>query len=154
MDATPSRDWICISATELSAHDLTTWVTRPDCGAVVTFCGTVRERDGDRDDVLALEYETSPELAEARIREIVTTARARWPHIVAVAIHHRVGTVDLGRTAVVVAVSSPHRRDAFEAAQFCIDTLKECVPIYKRDVWSGGSEWSSDARPILDVPKG
>ncbi len=152
MQSTSSMDWICVSSSEISAQELTLWAIRAESGAVVTFCGTVRDRDDDRDDVIALEYETSPELAEARISAIVATARIRWPELVAIAVHHRVGRVDLLHTAVVVVVSSPHRREAFEAAEFCIDTLKESVPIYKRDVWSTGSDWSSDTRPVLDVP--
>ncbi|HVB70900.1 MAG TPA: molybdenum cofactor biosynthesis protein MoaE [Acidimicrobiales bacterium] len=152
MESTSTTDWIHISTSEISAEELTTWATRAESGAVVTFCGTVRDRDDDRDDVIALEYETDPTLAEARIRAIVATARARWPELAAVAVHHRVGRVDLLHAAVVVAVSSPHRREAFEAAEFCIDTLKESVPIYKRDVWSTGSDWSSDTRPVVDVP--
>jgi molybdopterin synthase catalytic subunit len=152
MEATATKDWICISPSEIAAQELTAWVTRAESGAVVTFCGTVRDHDSDRDDVIALEYETSPELAEDRIRAIVATARARWPQLSAVAIHHRIGRVELTRTAVVVAVSAPHRREAFEAAEFCIDRLKESVPIYKRDIWPGGSAWSSDTHPVVDVP--
>jgi molybdopterin synthase catalytic subunit len=69
----------------------------------------------------------------------------------AVAIHHRTGRVELSDTAVVVAVSSPHRREAFEAAQFCIDSVKDCVPMWKRELWEGGSAWSQDGRDILSV---
>jgi molybdopterin synthase catalytic subunit len=154
VESAPSRDWISISPAELSAGELTAWATRPECGAVVTFCGTVRNRSAERDDVEALEYETSVALAEARICEIVATARSRWPGLVAVAVHHRTGRVELGQDAVVVTISAPHRHEAFAAAQFCIDTLKESVPIYKRDIWPGGSAWSNDARTIVDVPEG
>ena len=152
MGPSSSAEWIAFTEAQLSPAELTAWATRPECGAVVTFCGTVRNRSEDREDVEALEYETSVAHAESRILDIVRAARERWPSIVAVGVHHRVGRVDLGSNAVVVAVSAPHRGDAFAAAQFCIDTLKETVPIYKRDVWPGGTAWSRDAHAIVDVP--
>ena len=151
MAPNPSRDWISVSPVELSAGDLTAWAIRADCRAVVTFCGTVRDNSDGRDAIEALEYESSTELAERSIREIVATARLRWPVLGAVAIHHRVGRVALSETAVVVAVSSPHRQEAFEAAQFCIDTLKASVPMWKREHWPGGSAWSADVQNIVKV---
>jgi molybdopterin synthase catalytic subunit len=99
-----------------------------------------------------LEYETSVELAYESIAKVVATARSRWPMLAAVAIHHRIGRVELGETAVIVVVSCPHRREAFEAAQFCIDTLKQSVPMWKRELWDGGSAWSDDSHDILEVP--
>ncbi|HWD95611.1 MAG TPA: molybdenum cofactor biosynthesis protein MoaE [Acidimicrobiales bacterium] len=144
-------DWVSVSASPLSQDDLAAWAVRPDCGAVVTFCGTTRCSSTTGHEIRALEYETSEELAEARIAEVVAQARVRWPEIGAVAIHHRVGLVKLGEPAVVVAVSSPHRREAFEAAQFCIDTVKRCVPMWKREIWDGGSAWSEEAQPLVRV---
>jgi molybdopterin synthase catalytic subunit len=151
MEPVPTSEWILISSSPLSAANATTWATRADCGAVVTFCGTARNNSSDHDEVLALEYETNDELAERSIREIIDAARISWPHLGAVAIHHRIGRVLLTETATVVAVSAPHRQEAFAAAQFCIDTLKESVPMWKREFWRGGSTWSSDAQTILKV---
>jgi molybdopterin synthase catalytic subunit len=144
-------DWIEVSQCARTADELSSWATRDSCGAVVTFCGTVRTHSPGHDDITALEYETDIALAEGRIGEIVASARARWPEIVAVAVHHRAGVVDLGENAVIVAVSSPHRQQAFAAAQYCIDTLKQSVPIYKRDIWPGGSSWSTETQPISPV---
>lgn len=151
MESIPTLDWVSVSPSELSVGDLTAWAVRPNCGAVVTFCGTARNNSAAHDEIEALEYETSEELAEKSILEIITAARNRWPAIGAMAIHHRTGRVSLSEAAVVVAVSSPHRQEAFEAAQFCIDTLKESVPMWKREIWSGGSAWSTDARTILKI---
>jgi molybdopterin synthase catalytic subunit len=78
------------------------------------------------------------------ILAIIEAARARWPALGAAAIHHRIGRVELCETAVLVAVSSPQRPEASEAAQYCIDALKESVPMWKRDLWRGGSAWSGD----------
>jgi molybdopterin synthase catalytic subunit len=135
----------------LSSNDLSEWAVRPDCGAVVTFCGTARSSSTTGHDILSLEYETSIELAESRIIEVVASARTRWPEIGNVAVHHRVGVVPLSEPAVVVVVSSPHRHEAFAAAQFCIDTVKRCVPMWKREVWEDGSAWSEEAQPLLRV---
>jgi molybdopterin synthase catalytic subunit len=122
MCSTTASTWVAVTESPLSSDELSAWVVRPNCGAVVTFSGVVRDHSRDRDDVLALEYETSTKLAEQRIVEVVDAARERWPSLEAIAIHHRIGRVELSETTVVVAVSSPHRSDAFEAARFCIDT--------------------------------
>jgi molybdopterin synthase catalytic subunit len=144
-------EWIALSPSPLSASDLLAWATRPHCGAIVTFSGTVRESSHELTDVQALEYETSVEFAEKRIREVVTEARSRWPTLGAIAIHHRVGRVELGESAVIVVVSSPHRPEAFEAAQFCIDAVKDTVPIWKKELWTGGSRWSPDGHNLSRV---
>jgi molybdopterin synthase catalytic subunit len=151
MPSTPTPNWVAVTSDQLSLNDLTAWVARPNCGAVVTFSGVVRDNSSAREDVLALEYETSVELAEKRIHELIVEARVRWPSLEAVAIHHRIGRVELSDATVIVAVSSPHRDDAFEAARYCIDTLKVSVPMWKREIWEGGSAWSDDASPILNA---
>lgn len=151
VNSTSSLDWVSVSASPLSAEELTAWVTRPNCGAVVTFCGTVRNSSTTGNLITSLEYEASAELAEKRMLEILEEARVRWPQLGAIAVHHRVGTVELLETAVVVAVSSPHREEAFEAAKFCIDTLKSTVPMWKREVWEGGSSWSEESTAIVSV---
>ena len=84
--------------------------------------------------------------------QIVAVARERWPSLGAIAIHHRIGRVELSETTVIVAVSSPHRSDAFDAARFSIDTLKQSVPMWKREFWEGGSAWSEETSPLLDIP--
>jgi molybdopterin synthase catalytic subunit len=151
VESITSRDWIALSPSLLSASELIAWATRPACGAVVSFSGTVRETSGTLHGVLALEYETSEEMAKGRLEEIIAQARNKWPTLGAIAIHHRTGQVELGGTAVVVVASSPHRYEAFEGAQFCIDTVKDCLPMWKREFWEGGSAWSHDARTILNV---
>jgi molybdopterin synthase catalytic subunit len=109
-------------------------------GAVCTFLGTVRELTGDRRTV-ALSYEAYPEMAGKKLAELEEAARRRWP-IIELALVHRVGDLDLGEVSVVVAVSSPHRHQAFEACRWLIDTLKEVVPIWKKEIWADGkAEW-------------
>jgi molybdopterin synthase catalytic subunit len=151
VEHSPGLDWIAVSPSPLLMADLITWATRPDCGAVVTFSGTVRENSGSLTGVTALEYETDDQMAEARMAEVAAEARVRWPTLGAIAIHHRKGRVELGDTAVIIVVSSPHRKESFEGAQFCIDAVKDCVPMWKREFWAGGATWSQDTRSILRV---
>jgi molybdopterin synthase catalytic subunit len=119
---------------------LTESVRSTDSGAVVLFMGTVREMTEGRR-TSALDYDAYTPMAEAKLNELETQARARWP-IDKVAIVHRMGRLELGEVSVAVAVSCPHRHQAFEAARFLIDELKVTVPIWKKENWSDGTtEW-------------
>ncbi len=121
-------------------HALIERVRRHDCGAVVAFLGTVRDLTGDRITV-ALDYEAYPGMAEKKMSEIEQDTRGRWP-VGEIALVHRLGRLDVGEVSVAVAVSCPHRADAFEACRHAIDRLKEMVPIWKKENWSDGStEW-------------
>jgi molybdopterin synthase catalytic subunit len=135
-------DWIGVHHAPLPVDKAWTWAVRPDCGGLVTFCGTVRDHSEGRSDVTSLEYETYEEHVVPRLTDVATAARARWPEIGRLVLLHRVGRLEVGDVAVVVTASTPHRAEAFAAAQFCIDTLKHTVPIWKRETWAGGSDWS------------
>jgi molybdopterin synthase catalytic subunit len=110
-------------------------------GAVNVFIGTVRNTANSKS-VLRLEYEAYEPMAISEIQTIVDEGLKRWP-ILKFAISHRTGTLSPGEVAVVVAVSTPHRKDSFEACQFIIDTLKAKAPIWKKEVFEGGEEWIS-----------
>lgn len=119
---------------------LTEAVRRNDCGAVVTFLGTVREMTGGRVTV-ALDYEAYPGMAEKKMAEIERDTRGRWP-VGDIVMVHRLGHLALGEVSVALAVSCPHRAQAFEACRYAIDRLKEIVPIWKKENWAdGGTEW-------------
>jgi molybdopterin synthase catalytic subunit len=119
---------------------LTESVRSHAAGAVVLFLGTVREMTNGRQTV-ALDYEAFPEMARAKFEELLAEAREKWP-IVKAAIVHRLGRLELGDVSVAVAVSTPHRQQAFEAGKFLIDRLKEVVPIWKKENWAdGATEW-------------
>jgi molybdopterin synthase catalytic subunit len=107
-------------------------------GAVCTFLGTVRELTSDRR-TLFLDYDAFEAMAEKKMAELEQEARQRWP-ILEVSMVHRLGHLDLGDVSVVVAVSCPHRQDAFEACRWLIDSLKQVVPIWKKETWADGSE--------------
>lgn len=133
-------DYISIIDQPIDYTAITERVRSNECGAVVLFMGTVREMTAGRQTV-ALDYEAYPEMAQQTLQQLTTEARAQWP-VHAVAIEHRVGHLALGEISVAIAVSSPHRKDAFEAGRFLIDRLKEIVPIWKKENWSDGTtEW-------------
>jgi len=87
-----------------------------------------------------LEYEAYEALAEREMRRIAEEAARRWP-VLRLAAVHRLGRLNVGETSIAIAVSAPHRADAFAAARFVIDTLKQSVPIWKKEVWGDGEEW-------------
>jgi molybdopterin synthase catalytic subunit len=119
---------------------LTERVRRPDCGALVLFLGTVRDLTGDRVTV-ALDYEAYPAMAEKKMAEIERDTRERWP-VGEIVMVHRLGHLEVGEVSVAVAVSCPHRAQAFEACRHAIDRLKELVPIWKKENRADGTtEW-------------
>ena len=109
-------------------------------GAVVLFLGTTRELTGQRR-TASLDYECYGEMAQKKMEELESLARSLWP-LTACSIVHRIGHLEPGEASVAIAVSSPHRGDAFAAGQWLIDTLKEVVPIWKKENWADGtSQW-------------
>jgi molybdopterin synthase catalytic subunit len=144
-------DWVALSPEPLPAAAASAWVVRPDCGATVTFTGTARDHAPGRPGVHRLEYEAYDDPALTRLQALIGEARARWPTLGRMALLHRTGAVDLGDAAVVVAVSAPHRAEAFEAARFAIDELKRTVPIWKREAWDGGESWGLEAQHLTEI---
>jgi molybdopterin synthase catalytic subunit len=128
-----------ITAGPLSPEPFLQHVRRDDSGAVALFLGVVRDNNLGRR-VLYLEYDAYPEMAERKLREVAEEALARWP-ITDVAIAHRTGRLEIGETSLLVAVSSPHRHDAFAACHHIVNRIKEIVPIWKKEVWEGGEAW-------------
>jgi len=144
-------DWVALTDEALPVQRATAWAGTPNSGAVVTFCGIVRDHSEGRADVRGLTYEAYEDVAVARLADVAAETRRRWPVVARLALLHRVGDLALSDTSVVVVASSPHRAEAFEAARFAIDTLKETVPIWKREHWAGGSDWATCAHPVRDV---
>jgi molybdopterin synthase catalytic subunit len=144
-------DWVALTVDALPVDEATAWAAVPSTGAVVTFCGVVRDHSDGRARVVGLTYEAYEEVAVRRLTEVAAETRRRWPAVERLALLHRVGDLALGDVSVVVVASSAHRGEAFDAARFAIDTLKETVPIWKREQWSDGSDWGADAHPIRPV---
>ena len=144
-------DWVGVTADPLPVAAAAAFVERPDCGATVVFTGTVRDHSDGRPGVQSLEYEAYQEEVTPRLAAIAAEARSRWPETGRLVLLHRTGLLAVGESSVVVAASAPHRQEAFEAARFCIDTLKATAPIWNREAWAGGEDWSAQARPVAEV---
>ena len=114
-------------------------VARSGAGAIATFSGTVRDHSRDRD-VERLEYEIYPEMALSELRRIAAEVAARHD-LLAIAVVHRGGRCEIGETTVAIACSAPHRAQALEACRETIDSLKQAVPIWKREVYRDGAAW-------------
>ena len=114
-------------------------VASPRAGAIVTFHGVVRDNSLGRK-VLYLIYEAYPPMAITEMEKIEKELRERW-EVEKVAISHRIGRLEIGESSVVIAVSSPHRKEALEACHYAIDRLKQTVPVWKKEYWEGGEVW-------------
>ena len=144
--------WVALTTDALAIGVVADWAVRPDCGALVLFSGVVRDHAEGRAGVTQLEYEAYATQVEPRLAAISVDARARWPGVGRIALLHRTGALDVGEASVVVAVSAPHRAESFAAARHCIDMLKATVPIWKRETWEGGEDWSLDSHPLAEAP--
>jgi molybdopterin synthase catalytic subunit len=123
----------------INTDGLISAVDNPGAGAICTFLGVVRDNNLGRE-VNYLEYEAYPEMAVPAMQRIADEIRERWD-VIEVAMVHRVGRLAIGEASVGIAVSSPHRAEAFEACHYAIDRLKETVPIWKKEAWADGEEW-------------
>ncbi|MCP3026696.1 molybdenum cofactor biosynthesis protein MoaE [Halobacillus sp. A5] len=129
----------CITEEPISIEKTVSLVTRPEAGAVNTFIGTVREiTQGKR--TLYLEYQAYKSMAEKKLMEIGEEISEKWPEA-ETAIIHRTGRLEIEDIAVVIAVSTPHRADSYEASRYAIERIKEIVPIWKKEHWEDGEEW-------------
>jgi molybdopterin synthase catalytic subunit len=152
MESVPtSNDWIVLSSDTLAPDVASSWAITPSCGAVVTFAGMVRDHSEGRDGVSGLEYEAYIEQVEPRLQVIADLARERWPMIGRLVLWHRIGTLYVGEVSVVCVASTPHRPECFASARFLIDTIKASVPIWKKETWQGGSDWSLCDHEIEDL---
>ena len=128
-----------LSAEPLSLDAVVDEVRSDEAGAIATFAGTTRVQSRGRT-VLHLDYEAYEEMAEQVMTEIAEELKARYD-LCEIAIHHRTGRLEIGEASVVIAVSAPHRQDALAACKDAIDTLKEQVPLWKKEFYEGGGEW-------------
>ena len=123
----------------IDVNELLAFVSDPGAGAVATFIGATRDHNEGRT-ILSLDYEAYPGMAEQEMARLGEEAAAKW-QITRVAIVHRTGNVPIGEASVIIAVSAPHRDDAFKACRYAIDELKKRVPIWKKEIYEGGEIW-------------
>lgn len=136
--------WVALIEKPIDVNGLLERVRHRDAGAVVLFLGTVRDHNYGRS-VRFLEYEAYERKAVEEMTRVVEAATRRWP-LLNIAMEHRLGHLDVGDISVAIAVAAAHRREAFEAGRFAIDTLKQTVPIWKKEVWEGGEVWVGSER--------
>lgn len=129
---------------EIRVQDYLDAVIHPRAGAVVLFTGHVREWTNDVR-TLYLAYEAYVPMAEKKLAQIGAEIADKWPGT-RVAIAHRIGELHISDIAVVIAVSSPHRKAAYEANEYAIERIKEMVPIWKKEIWEDREEWIGDQR--------
>ncbi|WP_276497161.1 molybdenum cofactor biosynthesis protein MoaE [Pontibacter litorisediminis] len=115
------------------------WVMSPQCGGIDVFIGTVRNATKGKT-VLRLEFEAYQSMALKEMRKIAEQALAQWP-VQKVLVHHRTGVLEVGEVPVVIAVAAAHRAAAFDACRYIIDTLKQTVPIWKKEIFEDGEVW-------------
>ena len=130
---------IQIKETTLLPQTCVDFVTNGGAGGIAVFIGTVRNQTKGKK-VLKLDFESYQPMAISEMKKIANRAGEKWP-IQKIAIHHRVGSLAIEEIAVVIAVATPHRKAAFEACEFAIDTLKETVPIWKKEFFEDGEVW-------------
>ncbi|HEY2589054.1 MAG TPA: molybdenum cofactor biosynthesis protein MoaE [Tepidisphaeraceae bacterium] len=133
-------DWIQLHAERIEVGRVNEFVRVPEAGGIAIFLGTTRaETSPDGQSLVALDYEAYEDMARQQMEQLARQARQRW-RIRRLAILHRTGRVALAHPSVIIAVSCPHRGEAFDACRWLIDTLKAQVPIWKKEVWDGGRE--------------
>lgn len=136
----------------INADDVIKKVTRREAGAITTFLGIVREWTRGRKTIY-LEYQAYVPMAEKMLAAIGNEVQEKWPDT-AVAITHRIGRLDISETAVCIAVSSPHRKAAYEANEYVIERIKQIVPIWKKEHWEDGETWIGDQLETEAYPGG
>ena len=141
-----------IQSEPLDPAPLVEAVRRDGAGAVALFYGIVRNENLGRS-VQYLEYDAYPEMALKKMREVADEVRAKFP-VAAVGVLHRIGRLEIGETSLLVAVSSGHRKEAFEACHYAVDRIKQIVPVWKKEVWTDGSEWIEGHLPeVAEAPQ-
>ncbi|HHY72505.1 MAG TPA: molybdenum cofactor biosynthesis protein MoaE [Bacillus bacterium] len=141
-----------ITKDPIAIEQVTNKVVRCEAGAINTFIGTVRELTKGKK-TLYLEYAAYESMAEKKLAQIGAEIKAKWPEA-NIAITHRIGRLEISDIAVVIAVSTPHRAESFEASRYAIERIKEIVPIWKKEHWEDGEEWIGDQLEKKAYPSG
>jgi len=132
---------ILLTEDELVLQEVAGFVESGSAGGICVFIGTVRNVTSGKP-VLGLEFEAYKPMAVSEMHKIADSACKKWP-VIRMAIHHRIGALGIGEIPVIIAVAAAHRQAAFEACQYCIDTLKMTVPIWKKEIFEDGEVWVS-----------
>ncbi|XP_061658062.1 molybdopterin synthase catalytic subunit [Syngnathoides biaculeatus] len=146
MAAEKGRDIFKLSRDRLSAEEAAAAVGSASCGAVALFIGTTREDRPDGRRVIGLEYEAYEAMVRSELARVCRDIRTRWPAVVHIYVHHRLGWVQVGEASVVAAISSPHRREGQRAMEVLLDGLKAGAPVWKKEVYEDRrASWKENA---------
>lgn len=145
-----SQELFRVTEEPLDAQALASLVQRDEAGAITLFYGVVRNHSEGRD-VERLQYEAHTSMALRKLAEVAEETRVRFPGISCVGAWHRTGLLEVGETSLLVAVSAPHRREAIEACHWCVDRIKEVVPVWKKEFFHGGAVWVDGH--IIEAPQ-
>jgi molybdopterin synthase catalytic subunit len=153
-EAEPATSLFRVTREPMDAQQLVELVRQDEAGAVTLFYGVVRNHSEGRD-VERLEYEAHESMALRQMREVAAETKRRFPEISEIGVWHRIGVLEIGETSLLVAVSSPHRKEAFEACHWAVDRVKEVVPVWKKEHWAGGGAWveGHTVEPPLLAPR-
>lgn len=146
------HDQFEITESEIDVQSVIKKVESNKAGAITTFIGTVREWTNGKKTVY-LKYEAYKPMAVKMLQQISDEISERWP-LTKTAISHRVGSLRISEAAVVIAVSSPHRKDAYEANEYAIERIKQIVPIWKKEHWEDGTSWIGNQQETISYPSG
>ena len=138
-----------VTPNPISSDEVIGQLADPAVGGIATFCGVVRGVTGAQDGIgvretLYLEYEAYPEMAEQTLAQVGRELQERWPEVRQVIVVPRIGRLEIGDTAIVIALSAAHRSQLFDALHYAIDRIKKIVPIWKKEHWADGAEWKSE----------
>uniref|UniRef100_A0A1Y1NF28 Molybdopterin synthase catalytic subunit n=1 Tax=Photinus pyralis TaxID=7054 RepID=A0A1Y1NF28_PHOPY len=146
-------EFLKLTHTQLSVEEISNLVSTPTCGAISIFVGTTRNNFEGKS-VINLEYEAYESMALKSLQSLCNDIRSQWKAIENIAIYHRLGTVPVKEASIVIAISSPHRLDAMQAVQWCIDNVKKSVPIWKKEIYEGQTDsWKENKESSIHPPR-
>ena len=132
-------EFLKLTESKLSVEEISNLVSSTSCGAISIFVGTTRDNFEGKT-VINLQYEAYESMALKSLQNICKEIRSKWQLVENIAIYHRLGTVPVKEASIIIAISSPHRSDAMQAVEWCIDNVKKSVPIWKKEVYDGHSD--------------
>lgn len=143
--------WVRATFDPIDPALLQAWATTPECGAVTTFLGVVRDHSVDRHGVTAITYEAYEEVMGSALATAADRVVNEVPSLQRLGIWHRIGRVELGECSLIVVVGTGHRAEGFAACEFAVETVKASLPVWKYEHSSGGDGWASGGQPLVDL---
>ena len=152
VESTPNGPvWVRATLDPIDPATLQQWAATPECGAVASFLGVVRDHSADRAGVTAITYEAYEGAMGTALAAVADRVLQEVPEVQRLGIWHRTGRIGLGECSLIVVVGTPHRAEGFAACEFAVETVKASLPIWKYEHSSEGGGWSSSGQPLVDL---